>query len=129
MISRLYKKTLLFDAFPKVDSGYQQKTTQGGLATLIVSICLWFLILSECREYLHVSQSFEFLVDQSINRELQINVDITVNTQFLTVDLLDVAGERVHVANELQRAPTKFEVRTARHVGEAIDTPLNVHQM
>ncbi|CAG8570967.1 880_t:CDS:2 [Ambispora gerdemannii] len=40
----------------------------------------------------------------------------------LTIDLLDVAGERVHVASELQRAPTKFEVRTARHIGEAIDT-------
>ncbi|CAG8488225.1 10170_t:CDS:2 [Ambispora leptoticha] len=129
MISRLYKKALIFDAFPKVDSGYQQKTAQGGLVTTIVSICLWFLILSECREYLQVSQSFEFFVDQSINRQLQINVDITVNTRYLTVDLLDMAGERMHVANELKRVPTKFEVRTAHHVGEVIDRPLNVHQM
>ncbi|KAG9297372.1 hypothetical protein G9A89_009456 [Geosiphon pyriformis] len=131
MFSRLLKSMLAFDAFPKVDAGYQRRSTHGGLVTTLVSIFLWLLISSEFRDYLRVSQAYEFLVDQNINHGLQINVDVTVNTPclVLTVDLLDIAGERVHVASELELVPAKFEVRTAHRVGEMVDGPLDVHQM
>ena len=80
MFSRILKKAIVFDAFPKVDADCQDRSPQGGLVTIIVSICLWFLIVSEFREYWYLNQKYEFVVDQSINHKLQINVDITVNT-------------------------------------------------
>ncbi|CAG8722965.1 36968_t:CDS:2 [Gigaspora margarita] len=119
MITRLLKKVIIFDAFPKVDSGYQHKSPQGGFVTIIISIFLWFLIISEFREYWSSNQKYEFLVDRSINHKMQINVDITVDTpcMFLTVDLLDAAGEGIHFTDELKLFPTIFEVREAHHLG------------
>jgi endoplasmic reticulum-Golgi intermediate compartment protein 2 len=79
MFSRILKKAIVIDAFPKVESDYQHRSAQGGLVTIIVSIFLWFLIVSEFREYWYLNQKYEFIVDQNINHKLQINVDITVN--------------------------------------------------
>ncbi|CAG8554408.1 22935_t:CDS:2 [Gigaspora rosea] len=119
MITRLLKKVIIFDAFPKVDSGYQHKSPQGGFVTIIISIFLWFLIISEFREYWSSNQKYEFLVDRSINHKMQINVDITVDTpcMFLTVDLFDAASESIHFTDELKLFPTIFEVREAHHLG------------
>ncbi|RHZ67006.1 hypothetical protein Glove_303g103 [Diversispora epigaea] len=119
MISRILKKAIIFDAFPKVDSGYQNKSPRGGFITIIVTIFLWILIISEFREYWNMNQKYEFLVDRSINHKMQINVDITVNTQcaYLTVDLIDAAGEAMHLTNELNIAPATFKVGTAHAIG------------
>ncbi|RIA94708.1 endoplasmic reticulum vesicle transporter-domain-containing protein [Glomus cerebriforme] len=131
MFSRILKKAIVFDAFPKVDAECQDRSPQGGLVTIIVSICLWFLIVSEFREYWYLNQKYEFIVDQSINHKLQINVDITVNTpcNYLTVDVIDVAGEGLHMTNELQKISTTFEVRSAQPLGDDNDSQLNVRQV
>ncbi|CAG8570816.1 10996_t:CDS:2 [Cetraspora pellucida] len=121
MITRLLKKVIIFDAFSKVDSGYQHKSPQGGFVTIIISILLSFLIISEFREYWGSNQKYEFLVDRSINHKMQINVDITVNTPYLTVDLLDAAGESIHFTDELKVFPAIFEVREAHHLGYQLE--------
>ncbi|CAG8506166.1 22788_t:CDS:2 [Rhizophagus irregularis] len=125
MLSRILKKAIVFDAFPKVDADCQHRSPQGGLVTIIVSICLWFLIVSEFSEYWYLNQKYEFVVDQNINHKLQINVDITVNTpcDYLTVDVIDAAGEGLHMTHELRKISTTFEVRSAHLLG------LNVKQV
>ncbi|CAI2162362.1 12237_t:CDS:2 [Funneliformis geosporum] len=131
MFSKILKKAIVFDAFPKVDADCQNQSPQGGFVTIIVSIFLWFLIVSEFREYWYLDQKYDFVVDQSINHELQINVDITVNTQchYLTVDVVDVAGERLHITTELEKIPTKFEVRSAHLLSDNYSSRLDFRQM
>ena len=95
MFSRILKKAIVFDAFPKVDADCQHRSPQGGLVTIIVSIFLWFLIVGEFREYWYLNQKYEFVVDQTINHKLQINVDITVNTPcacelFFNINILQI---------------------------------------
>ncbi|RGB37391.1 endoplasmic reticulum vesicle transporter-domain-containing protein [Rhizophagus diaphanus] len=133
MLSRILKKAIVFDAFPKVDADCQHRSPQGGLVTIIVSICLWFLIVSEFSEYWYLNQKYEFIVDQNINHKLQINVDITVNTpcDYLTVDVIDAAGEGLHMTHELRKISTTFEVRSAHLLGDDDDddSRLNVKQV
>ncbi|CAG8507408.1 5835_t:CDS:2, partial [Funneliformis caledonium] len=82
-------------------------------------------------EYWYLDQKYDFVVDQSINHELQINVDITVNTQcpYLTVDVVDVAGERLHMTTELEKIPTTFEVRSAHLLSDNYSSRLDFRQM
>ncbi|CAG8742467.1 11564_t:CDS:2, partial [Acaulospora morrowiae] len=132
MISRILKKAVVFDAFPKVDAGYQDKSPQGGFITIVVSILLWFLIISEFREYLNLNQKYQFSVDQNIYHQLQINVDITVNTpcNLITVDVVDVAGERIHVTDKLKVVPTVFKVGSAHRLGdETVDIRPDIWKM
>ncbi|CAJ0641946.1 13920_t:CDS:2 [Entrophospora sp. SA101] len=130
MLNKL-KKVIIFDAFPKVEAGYQNSSSQGGLVTIIVSILLWILIISEFIEYRSVNHKYEFLVDSSIDHKIQLNVDITINTpcQFLLINVVDVAGEMLHMTNELEVTPTVFEVGSAHHIGEENPSKIDIKRL
>ncbi|KAJ1550043.1 Endoplasmic reticulum-Golgi intermediate compartment protein 2, partial [Cladochytrium tenue] len=74
MLRALHK----YDAFPKVERNIQHATRTGGLLTLAVAVGLALLVYSEFAQYIHVRQSYEFLVDQKTDNQLQINIDITI---------------------------------------------------
>ncbi|CAH1756784.1 9646_t:CDS:2 [Entrophospora sp. SA101] len=97
MLNKL-KKVIIFDAFPKVEAGYQNSSSQG---------------------------------DSSIDHKIQLNVDITINTpcQFLLINVVDVAGEMLHMTNELEVTPTVFEVGSAHHIGEENPSKIDIKRL
>ncbi|KAI9103076.1 endoplasmic reticulum vesicle transporter-domain-containing protein [Phlyctochytrium arcticum] len=109
------------DAFPKIQRNIQHATLSGGILTLVVAILLAYLATSEFRQYRAIQQDYEFLVDQTRNRDhdLQINLDLTVAMpcQFLRADVLDASGVSLPVSQELQTERVVFEARGARRLG------------
>lgn len=68
-----------FDAFPKVQSTYTTSSRRGGVLTAVLGVIMFLLVLNDLGEYFYGQPSYEFHVDQEIDRkDLQLNVDITV---------------------------------------------------
>nr|ASF90192.1 hypothetical protein SPAR05704 [Bartheletia paradoxa] len=107
-----------FDAFPKTQSTYRTRSTTGGLTTLFVILALFLLTLNDLNEYLYGEATYEFGVDTEVGKQLQINVDITVAMpcHFLTVDVRDAVGDRLHISDEFRKDPTTFDVGEAQRL-------------
>lgn len=67
-----------FDAFPKVESTYVSQSQRGGILTAIVASLIFLLVLNDLGEYLYGNAEYKFEVDKGVERELQVNVDLTV---------------------------------------------------
>lgn len=67
-----------FDAFPKVESTYVSQSQRGGILTAIVASLIFLLVLNDLGEYLYGNAEYRFEVDKGVERELQVNVDLTV---------------------------------------------------
>ncbi|GAA5946476.1 hypothetical protein JCM3765_000260 [Sporobolomyces pararoseus] len=105
-----------FDAFRKTNSTYKEKTTRGGFFTLLITLIVALLVWTEAKEYLYGEADYSFSVDRGISHELQLNFDATVATpcHYLTVDVRDAVGDRLHISDEFKKEGTTFEVGTAR---------------
>ncbi|KAK9710929.1 hypothetical protein K7432_008141 [Basidiobolus ranarum] len=132
MFTRFQKNITSFDAFPKVDEGYQRRSKSGGFLSFVITLVLLYLLQSEIREYWAVKQDFEFLVDQGIQHTMQVNLDIYVpmECENLTVDVLDAAGATSHVKRMLNVSPaylafSSLGKRTSYEESDEID----VHQI
>ncbi len=102
-----------FDAFPKTESLYHQRSSRGGLLTVFVSIALFFLLLTETSSYFFKEHSYDFIVDTAVGDEMQINIDMTVamKCHYLTIDVRDAVGDRLHVSDlEFKKDGTTFEI-------------------
>ncbi|WOO81197.1 ER-derived vesicles protein ERV41 [Vanrija pseudolonga] len=99
-----------FDAFPKVQSTYTSKSQRGGLLTAVVGFIIFLLVLNDLGEYLYGAPNHIFSVDQGIERDLQLNIDITVAMpcHYLTIDLRDAVGDRLHLNNDFAKEGTHF---------------------
>ncbi|KAJ3066622.1 hypothetical protein HK102_007601, partial [Quaeritorhiza haematococci] len=139
MFTRLTKRLIHLDAFPKLEKNYQVATGSGGFLTLFVSAILAYLVFSELSQFLRINQTFEFLVDQSPLKGagahgLLINVDVTVGMpcQYLRADVLDASGESLPVRDQLVATPTIFETRGAKQFRSLKPSPkddLNVKKI
>jgi hypothetical protein len=67
-----------FDAFPKVESTYVSHSQRGGILTAIVSSLIFLLVMNDLGEFLYGAPEYKFEVDKGLERELQVNVDLTV---------------------------------------------------
>ncbi|KPV74087.1 uncharacterized protein RHOBADRAFT_54648 [Rhodotorula graminis WP1] len=107
-----------FDAFRKTNSTYRERTTRGGIFTLVVSLILAALVWTECRAYFWGEPSYEFSVEHEIAHDLQLNFDATVATpcHYLTVDVRDAVGDRLHISDEFKKDGTTFEIGRARSI-------------
>ncbi|BGP57505.1 hypothetical protein JCM8202_002223 [Rhodotorula sphaerocarpa] len=107
-----------FDAFKKTNSTYRERTTRGGVWTVVVGFVVSLLLWHELRDYLYGDAAYSFSVDRGISHELQLNVDITVATpcHYLTVDVRDAVGDRLHVSDEMKKDGTRFNTGQARHL-------------
>jgi hypothetical protein len=114
-----------FDAFPKVQPTYTTSSRRGGILTAVLGATMFLLVLNDLGEYFYGQPSYEFHVDQEIDRkDLQLNVDITVampcHCEFLSdlrksaswkslcpidlsIDLRDVVGDRLHLSDEFAK--------------------------
>ncbi|GAA5865383.1 hypothetical protein JCM8547_005077 [Rhodosporidiobolus lusitaniae] len=105
-----------FDAFKKTNATYKERTTRGGLFTLLIAAVIALLVWTEAREYLYGEPDYSFSVDRGIGHDLQINFDGTVAMpcQYLTVDVRDAVGDRLHISDEFKKDGTTFEVGRAQ---------------
>ncbi|EJT48284.1 pyruvate dehydrogenase (acetyl-transferring) [Trichosporon asahii var. asahii CBS 2479] len=95
-----------FDAFPKVQSSYTIRSRRGGVLTALVG-------LNDLGEYLYGSTSLSVKVDPTIESNLQLNVDVTVAMPYLSIDLRDGVGDRIHLDKEFAKEGTVFETGKA----------------
>ncbi|CAN6606519.1 ER-derived vesicles protein Erv41p [Trichomonascus vanleenenianus] len=91
-----------FDAFPKVSSTYSVKSTRGGAVTLVLGIVCTFLMWVQLATYIGGVEEQQFSVDSDVKRDLQINIDVTVNLPCwgLTANVYDASQDRL-IASEL----------------------------
>lgn len=69
-----------FDAFPKLPATYKSRTKFGGLMTIFVICLSVLLVLNDIGEFIWGWSDYEFLVDNDQHRQLELNIDIIVNT-------------------------------------------------
>ncbi|KAK4050704.1 hypothetical protein OIV83_003430 [Microbotryomycetes sp. JL201] len=105
-----------FDAFKKTNATYKEKTERGGALTVIIALVIGVLVWTELREYLYGDASYQFSVDKGIAHELQLNLDATVAMPYLTVDVRDAVGDRLHISDEFKKDGTSFEVGQAKRI-------------
>nr|CAD1833155.1 unnamed protein product [Ananas comosus var. bracteatus] len=85
------------DAYPKVNEDFYSRTLSGGLITILSSVAIVFLFLSEIRLYLYSATETKLIVDTSRGERLRINFDVTfpaLACSLVAVDTMDVSGEQ-----------------------------------
>jgi len=107
-----------FDAFKKTQATYKERSEYGGIYTVLVVLAVCALVWHELREYLYGEAGYEFSVDHGIGHALQLNFDATVATpcHYLTVDVRDAVGDRLHISDEFAKDGTTFEIGEARRL-------------
>lgn len=100
-----------FDAFPKVPATYTAKSSGGGFWTLLAILASLLLVMNDVTEYIWGWPDHEFAVDTQVAKTMLLNVDMIVNMpcHFLSVDLRDAVGERLHLSNGFRRDGTIFD--------------------
>ncbi|ETS62628.1 hypothetical protein PaG_03271 [Moesziomyces aphidis] len=102
-----------FDAFPKTQSIYTQRSSKGGVLTIISALALVFLLWTELSTYLYGERGYSFAVDSQLQSTMQINMDMTVamKCHYLTIDVRDAVGDRLHVSDtEFKKDGTTFDI-------------------
>lgn len=117
-------KLISLDAFAKTVEDARVRTASGGMITLVCVLIVLFLIRNEYHEYTLVVIRPQLVVDRDVNRQLDINLDVTfpsVPCGVLSLDILDVTGD-MHVDVLL----SGFEVTRVLTLGKEIkdDLPL-----
>jgi hypothetical protein len=86
-----------FDAFPKVNEDFFQRTLSGGVITLVAMIVMAVLFFSELRVFLTAITEYELSVDSSRGEQMRINLDVTfprLPCSVISLDVMDVSGEQ-----------------------------------
>jgi hypothetical protein len=86
-----------FDAFPKVNEDFFQRTLSGGVITVVATVVMVMLFFSELKVYLAVRTDYALTVDSSRGEKLQINLDVTfphLPCGVVSLDAMDVSGEQ-----------------------------------
>ncbi|KAL0422371.1 UNVERIFIED_CONTAM: Endoplasmic reticulum-Golgi intermediate compartment protein 3 [Sesamum latifolium] len=96
-MDKVYNKLRNLDAYPKINEDFSSRTASGGVITLVSSIVIALLFLSEFRLYLHTVTDTKLVVDTSRGGKLRINFDVTfpaIPCTLLSLDTMDISGER-----------------------------------
>ncbi|KAF8529896.1 endoplasmic reticulum vesicle transporter-domain-containing protein [Gautieria morchelliformis] len=104
-----------FDAFPKLPSTYRTRTQSGGFLTLFVAIVSFLLVVNDIAEFIWGWPDYEFSVDKEGDSFMNVNVDLVVNTpcRYISVDLRDALGDRLHLSDGFHRDGVSFDVSQA----------------
>ena len=110
-----------FDGFAKFDSSIKNETRLGGLMTVVVSLTLVYLSLSEFLTYLSPVLNYEFLVDvnsRSNSHPLAINLDVTIamKCDFIRSDLLDSSGDSITLDSTFVKTQSIWDVHSAKNL-------------
>lgn len=104
-----------FDAFPKTKPTYQEKTSNGGVWTLVLICASVLLTFTEMKRWWVGYTTHSFSVEQGVGRDLQINLDLVVKMpcEDVHVNLQDASGDRIMARQALSTAPTTWVQWTA----------------
>jgi len=89
-------KLLSLDAFAKTVEDARIRTTSGGVITMICVVIVLMLIRNEYYDYTSIVTRPELVVDRDINKQLDINLDISfpnIPCDMLSLDILDQTGD------------------------------------
>ncbi|XP_022894461.1 endoplasmic reticulum-Golgi intermediate compartment protein 3-like [Olea europaea var. sylvestris] len=96
-MENLIGKIRNLDAYPKINEDFYSRTLSGGVITIVSSIVMLLLFISELRLYLHAVTETKLVVDTSRGERLRINFDVTfpaLPCSILSVDAMDISGEQ-----------------------------------
>lgn len=85
------------DAYPKINEDFFSRTLSGGVITLLSSLIMLFLFLSEFWLFLHTVKDTKLVVDTSRGETLRISFDVTfpvIPCSLLSLDAVDISGEQ-----------------------------------
>ncbi|KAJ1937057.1 hypothetical protein GGF37_005359 [Kickxella alabastrina] len=91
------------DAFRKMDSSYQARSSSGGLLSVVVILTMLLMLLGELHNYLKYKQVQTFSIDTNMSHPLQINLGVFVAMPcaLIRVDVLDVSGTQRNVHSSI----------------------------
>lgn len=89
-------RLLSLDAFSKTVEDARVRTASGGMITLVCVFIVLMLIRNEYNDYMSVIVRPELVVNRDVNKQLDINLDITfphIPCGVMTLDILDLTGD------------------------------------
>ena len=99
-----------FDVYTKADSMVQQKTTTGALITLVSSIFMIFLFVSEYGAYREIRVADHMTIDPAYGEQI-ISVNLSMSflqlkCENVNIDIDDRSGHHdIHVDNNMEKKP------------------------
>ncbi|XP_026429545.1 endoplasmic reticulum-Golgi intermediate compartment protein 3-like [Papaver somniferum] len=96
-MNNIFAKLRNLDAYPKINEDFYSRTLSGGVITVISSILMILLFISELRLYINSMTHTELVVDTSRGETLRINFDVTfpaLPCSILSLDAMDISGEQ-----------------------------------
>ncbi|KAF9610339.1 hypothetical protein IFM89_022009 [Coptis chinensis] len=96
-MDNMFSKLRNLDAYPKINEDFYSRTLSGGVITIVSSIVMLLLFISELRLYLHAVTDTQLVVDTSRGETLRINFDVTfpaLPCSILSIDAMDISGEQ-----------------------------------
>ncbi|KAK9451409.1 endoplasmic reticulum vesicle transporter-domain-containing protein [Limtongia smithiae] len=91
------RRLTTFDAFSKTVEDARVRTTSGGVVTIVASVVIFLLMISEWVDYRTIVNRPELIVDKNRGERMSINLNITFSRlpcELLTLDVMDVSGEQ-----------------------------------
>ncbi|KAJ8466362.1 hypothetical protein OPV22_028914 [Ensete ventricosum] len=124
------------DAYPKINEDFYSRTFSGGVITVVSSIIILLLFISETRLFLYSATETKLIVDTSRGERLHVNFDITFPSlpcTLLSVDTVDISGEQHYdirhdiTKKRLDHLGNVIESRQGGIGAPKIDRPLQKH--
>jgi len=94
---QVINKLKSLDAYPKINEDFYSRTLSGGFITLVSTVVMALLFITELRLFLSSRTANQLVVDTSRGETLQINLDITFPALACSVvhlDAMDISGEQ-----------------------------------
>ncbi|KAG6521299.1 endoplasmic reticulum-Golgi intermediate compartment protein 3-like [Zingiber officinale] len=92
----IFGKLRNLDVNPKINEDFHSRTLSGGIITILSSVVMFLLFVSELRLYLEAVTETKLVVDTSRGERLRINFDVTfpaLSCSMLSLDSMDISGE------------------------------------
>lgn len=111
-----------FDAFPKTKPSYQQRTSTGGVWTVILIVASVALTWSELARWWKGETTHTFAVEQGVGHDLQMNLDVVVRMQCadLHVNVQDASGDRILAGSVFHKDGTTWDQWTRNRKAHAL---------
>ncbi|CAL8100765.1 unnamed protein product [Orchesella dallaii] len=96
-MATVWEKLKELDAYPKPLEDFRIKTFQGGAVTILSTVIMLALFISELSDYLTPTLTEELFVDTSRSNKLRINLGVEfpkVACSYLSIDAMDSSGEQ-----------------------------------
>ncbi|XP_078444421.1 uncharacterized protein LOC144713646 isoform X2 [Wolffia australiana] len=92
----IFGKLRSLDAYPKINEDFYSRTLSGGIITIVSSVFMFLLFLSELGSYIYPTTETILVVDTTRGETLRINFDVTfpeIACSMLSLDAMDISGE------------------------------------